>query len=432
MKNVFLYMWLFVLLSIKVYGQGTDVIFLIDNTNSISSGTGSTPVGTIGLPGSQYNNIYNSVQAIMTEVLGCNPLNKVTVAQFNGIGTGPGIYIESNFTSSSFSFTRRYYGSGGSVWESVNLISSALNGTTPPDGTIQGSYTLSRTPGNALTVFLFTNSPRNNDLLDNTANTNNPNRFSAYTSLKNSHLSKFVVVLEPLPIVSLQAEQIQAAAGIASANGPYTGTVESYPNDPDAATTLGRKLITGFNLSSTQINTLTNFICSCTTNLVLTSPTDDVSTTQDNRQAEYSITASNTIVSNAVGYYHAGETVVLKPGFHSANGSKFRGYIEGCDAPLIEMRTTLTNDEIRKEKNLETNLFSISPNPATSVFTIQSTVNIKHITVTSLDGRVMYNGDVRGKATSYTIDAGSYTQGIYSVTVLTETGETQTQKLIKN
>lgn len=133
----------------------------------------------------------------------------------------------------------------------------------------------------------------------------------------------------------------------------------------------------------------------------------------------------------------ARDFIVLKPDTHIKSNSLYHARIENCEigGSLIHLTGDLTSQqEEESEASLltKTNLFSLSPNPTTTVFTVQSTANIKHITVTSLDGRIMYNGDVRGKATSYTIDAGSYTQGIYSVTVLTETGETQTQKLIKN
>lgn len=148
-------------------------------------------------------------------------------------------------------------------------------------------------------------------------------------------------------------------------------------------------------------------------------------------QASNSITSSATEDYNS---YKAGNVVVLTDGFNVPRGASFRAYIEDCNASQpIEPRPALTDETASQEEKItKANLFSLSPNPATTVFTVRSTVNVKNITVTSFDGKVMFSKGMKDKITSYTIDAGSYTQGIYSVTVLTETGETQTQKLIKN
>jgi len=132
----------------------------------------------------------------------------------------------------------------------------------------------------------------------------------------------------------------------------------------------------------------------------------------------------------------ARDFIVLKPDTHIKSNSLYLARIESCDVGggLVQLTKQAfveqSTDEIVSNKTNKT--FSLSPNPATTVFTVQSTVNVKHITVTSFDGKVMFSRGIKDKTTSYTIDAGSYTQGIYSVTVLTETGETQTQKLIKN
>ncbi len=50
----------------------------------------------------------------------------------------------------------------------------------------------------------------------------------------------------------------------------------------------------------------------------------------NNRQASLTITATNVIVATAAATYHAGNEVLLQPGFHAEMGAAFHGYIEGC------------------------------------------------------------------------------------------------------
>jgi len=175
----------------------------------------------------------------------------------------------------------------------------------------------------------------------------------------------------------------------------------------------------------------------CTSDLTLVSPSDDVSFGLGIKQASVSIKASNVIYNESVAVYHAGTTVVLKPGFHAVNGSKFRGYIEGCSGTFLGRQSNNeeenSSEAIHEESIFsDTNFFSLFPNPATAAFMVTSTLDIKHITVTSFDGKTVFNGDMKEKTTSHTIDIGGYIPGFYIVNVTTQTGETQTQKLIKN
>lgn len=171
----------------------------------------------------------------------------------------------------------------------------------------------------------------------------------------------------------------------------------------------------------------------CPSDLVLTSTTHDVlAPAQDNRQAQNTIIASNKINNGAIGIYHAGEDIVFKPGFSSANGSVFRAYIEGCSnefeglmAPVEEatMRTASVDEESEKE------LFTLYPNPGIESVIIASDKLMQNITVTSLDGFTLFQGDVR--ANSYDLNISNYRKGIYVITVVTEDGQMEMKKLIK-
>jgi hypothetical protein len=169
----------------------------------------------------------------------------------------------------------------------------------------------------------------------------------------------------------------------------------------------------------------------CPANLVLTSTINDVlAPAQDNRQAEISITASNIVNNGAIGIYHAGDDVVFKHGFHSANGSVFRGYIEGCSGEFEGLRAPAEEESMRTtETDEEKELFTLYPNPATENVTITSGKTMQNITVTSLDGFTLFQGEVR--ANSYELNVSSYRKGIYVITVTTEGGEMEIKKLMK-
>jgi len=172
----------------------------------------------------------------------------------------------------------------------------------------------------------------------------------------------------------------------------------------------------------------------CEENIVL-------SATETNNSFEYqagtSITSNNayTINSGSNITFKAGESIYLKANTIIKGGSVFLAKISECPAGRAAVSRLANDEETGTEIQsvfTTANFFSISPNPATTAFTLKSTLDMKHITVTSFDGKVMFNRDVNDKTTSYTIDVNGYTQGIYTVTVLTQTGETQIQKLIKN
>ncbi|MCY1235082.1 hypothetical protein D9M72_476860 [compost metagenome] len=194
---------------------------------------------------------------------------------------------------------------------------------------------------------------------------------------------------------------------------------------------------TTFSLTATEIDNTTEDICSvavenCVPNLVLVSPTHDVNIgIQDNRQASNSITASNsifgTVSSPGVGVYHAGNTIVLEPGFHSMNGSRFRAYIQECPSDFVgrEANSVLTKDINEEEK------ISLFPNPSSTNVTIALTQSlIQRISIVSMDGRTMLDKEVKG-AESYEVAVNDYKEGIYLVTVIAMDGKIFKSKLVK-
>ncbi|PZQ80230.1 MAG: hypothetical protein DI548_14115, partial [Flavobacterium johnsoniae] len=87
MKNVYLIYLSFLLFAFKGYSQGSDVIFWLDNSGSISN--------------LEYMQMTSSVQAIMEKVIACNPNNRISIVQYGATGAAATskIWIESPFTN---------------------------------------------------------------------------------------------------------------------------------------------------------------------------------------------------------------------------------------------------------------------------------------------------------------------------------------------
>ncbi len=427
MKNVYLIYLSFLLFAFKGYSQGSDVIFWLDNSGSISN--------------LEYMQMTSSVQAIMEKVIACNPNNRISIVQYGATGAAATskIWIESPFTNTIPVFTRRSaVGGGDFAHEALGLIGNALDGIPNP-GIVSPVTTLNRTAGNSLVIYLFTDTYRSlgsSYIVNSSSSGVGTNAaFQNYTTFKTVRNAKFVVT-----IVSPNVSATEAAAAVASTGGTYTGIVESYPADPDGAGTTPRFLLnkTDFIMTPAEINNTTEEICSiaienCIPNLVLVSPTHDVNIgTQDNRQASNSITASNSIISNTsdggVGIYHAGNTIVLKPGFHSMYRSRFRAYIQQCPSDFVGREANLEpNKDNGKEEKI-----SLFPNPSSTGVTIMLNSSlIQHISIVSMDGRIMLDKKIK-EAEKHEVAVNDYKEGIYLVTATTVDGKIFKSKLVKN
>lgn len=413
MRNVYIYLCLLMLMSTRGFGQGTDVIFLVDNSGSIVN--------------TEFAEMKTSINAIMAQVLECNPLNRVTVVQYNNTG----INIHSDFVHQPIIFNRFYANGGGNIPAAVNRIASVLNGL--PMMGITGVTNLHRTPGNSLAVYLFTDATRDGDLLAGSPAVGDNAGFLAYINFKNNFGAKFIVT-------NTEGDDLvpgtkAASAGVASVGGTYTEDVESYSNDPDGQGVTPRLFLhSSFNLSALEIDIVTDFICSiaepeCIAILTLGTP-DNVlpGDPQDNRQASDRINASNTISSGEVAVYHAANAIVLTSGFHSQNGSRFRAYIAECDSgytgrPVSAAKLTESEDAKR---------LVFSPNPAGPVVTVSHDDGLQAVKIISLEGKLMYSGEFSGKEPLLNIDISRFESGIYIVTTITSKGETTSDKLIKH
>ncbi len=253
MKNVYLYI-VFLLMSFNSFGQGVDVIFFIDNSDSMES----KDIGTF--QDREYEDLYSTVQNLMIDVLECNSENRVAVVQFSYrqfgvVGTSeerPRIYIEGDgtFKNTSFAFTRRFSNDAGYTFACLDVLKNVLTGVSNPSTPtrVYGAQNLIRTPGNKLVICFFTDAEGDslsNDLIPR--NTSGNTAYASYTSFKNTLNAKFVLILGPGTDIEdhggLDLIDKKVGAAISSRTGSYSGSVDSYSQDPDGSGVTGRKLL---------------------------------------------------------------------------------------------------------------------------------------------------------------------------------------------
>lgn len=223
-----------------------DIIFLIDDSASVSS--------------EAYSNIEATIKNVAIEVLECNPNNKIAVIHHSGKYLGLGvvdsrIYIESDFSNDIdvvIDFERR----GGSTWQggthqgemglsddapqALEIIGEALDGN--PDGRIVSSQTtLSHSPDRGLIIFMFTDAMRTS--IDSyLVSTSSDDPFEVYNLFKTERFARFAVLRAPPANLDpvLESEAKEASAAIANVGGSYTGPIEENPNDPEWSQTTPR------------------------------------------------------------------------------------------------------------------------------------------------------------------------------------------------
>jgi hypothetical protein len=123
----------------------------------------------------------------------------------------------------------------------------------------------------------------------------------------------------------------------------------------------------------------------------------------------------------------AGTLIEIKNGSLIKSGSLFLAKIGACTA-----RRDMQDNEGITDKAAVTNGFKVYPNPVESLLNISAdNLEMTKITLTTLDGRLVatYNAN---KQTSFDLEFGSYSSGIYFITVETDSGKIFREKVIKN
>jgi parallel beta-helix repeat protein len=255
---------------------GSDILFIVDNSGSI------TPA--------EYADFSATIQKVGAQLLTDNPANKIAVAHFGGptdslVSGGQYVYIERDFSNTAMNAPVRQFGTNGAYnvnWWADHLAGAvqqmryALDGnaSTTSSYIVSPVKEMSRNTAAPLQIVLMTDAVRYGDWTPNDismlidpagsgAEPDDGSNFTIYNQLKAQGVSFSVVSFNPDPT------DIAASAAIASAGGAYTGNVEVNPKDPEGSLVTPRRFISvtsGFQLTTAQIDELVEgtAICSST------------------------------------------------------------------------------------------------------------------------------------------------------------------------
>ncbi|MCR5861026.1 T9SS type A sorting domain-containing protein [Flavobacterium sp. J372] len=151
-------------------------------------------------------------------------------------------------------------------------------------------------------------------------------------------------------------------------------------------------------------------------------------------QASNSVTTNNTYTINSGNdiTMKAGAFVVMKPNTHIKSGSLALAKIEDCEeGSVIEMATARMSSPSDPDMYKKA-LFTMYPNPAHDRLTVSAEAGITTVTISSIEGMLMYSTKLSGKETSQDVDVSQYRKGIYIVNITTADGKTESQKLMKD
>lgn len=166
----------------------------------------------------------------------------------------------------------------------------------------------------------------------------------------------------------------------------------------------------------------------------------------ENATAYVHTSGTNTIESNAKGYYFAGDEIKLTPGFTSKTGSEFLAKIfaySTCTTGSFDLDDQETNgyqvngqvesqlEETSKEELNESseNSIELYPNPAAKSITIDAEMEIRSIRILTLNGKVVQS--LSGLSSkSVQVDLSDIEGGTYLMETTTESG-IQTQSFQK-
>lgn len=163
----------------------------------------------------------------------------------------------------------------------------------------------------------------------------------------------------------------------------------------------------------------------------------------DGREVEQILTARNTITGAAV--YHAGNKVVLNPGFLAKTGSSFLAYNEGCsgnfhDIPPTDntVDTSVETDNrsiadkttLADEQSLTKQRLVLYPNPTDKTLSIRlGTGKAYKVNIYDQIGHQLFTNHLTDETGS--VEVGHFAEGIYFIQVVNqETGEIGKGKFI--
>ena len=440
MKNLFLF-FVLVLFNVYIVKSQSDIIIWLDNSGSIDE--------------QDWNEMSQSVDAIIHEILECNQYNRVAIVHYAGDTingeTESQIFIEDPLDDGAFTsnetealnYNNRndVLGDLDDAHEALKLIGKALDNV--PDPLIVSNQTeLNHNTTQNLVIFFFNDAYRDlpgTSLVNLESSVPNTDlAFLNYTNFKNNRGAFFVVtsVNPDSPSTTQDQQDAREANAVISSQsntGNYIGDLEDYPSEP-ANNQIPRMYLnlTNFVISSQDLQVITSDLCfineDCPDEIDLQHPDNDVLIgEQDNRQAESKIEATNIVYTGAGAIYHAGDEVILNPGFEAEFDSRFAAYIEGCTDDFVYRNG---NSPTTPKQEIKEGL-TIMPNPSNDFVKVQLKDDLfMRVTITSIERRVVLDKQVKSTK-SMKVNVNNFQKGIYIVNVQSDDGKIYSSKLIK-
>lgn len=152
----------------------------------------------------------------------------------------------------------------------------------------------------------------------------------------------------------------------------------------------------------------------------------------DIQSAQNSITATNIINGNAIAKYDAGESVYLKPGFHSKSGSDFRAYIDGCEGKSSMKGKIINENKMIFEDIPSTKELIVFPNPVIETLSIESKDKMDNWVLIDISGNKILNNIFKNEENNNTnINLVDLPKGVYYLTVFFKDSDMITKTIIK-
>ncbi|MCS4302185.1 T9SS type A sorting domain-containing protein [Chryseobacterium sp. BIGb0232] len=473
MKKTILFFFMTLMMSWSTLSAKADYIIMLDNGGSTTK--------------QEYIKMRRGAIKLIEQLLACNPENRVAVVQY---GTGvfdndtgvykPLIYIESDFTNDFFTaqnFERRL-DFGDHLHQSLGLVKNAIMEVPDPD-IISPQKTLNG--NNIERIIVFTDAERASAGLDSylvdPVYASNYNSYEAFANVMEFKTNttmggsiRFTVIHS-----NTNNDAIEAAAAIASPDGPYSGPLETVPGDPSNGYSRSYYNRTaGFGLRDYEINywkDLAAYICYsnsrgtldflyepgwCTYqaynligkyNLAAGVTLQELKLELINLQtgeiypveSDPVFGAGNSFTFNFSPYsfshvLNAGSTGLHKfrvtmlsnslngPAAYSWNGYPYFDYDINMDCPEPIDRKSLAEEKI----------FKLTPNPTSGLFKVMFNKEVKSgiMEIRDLVGNTVCNKVLRGEK-EIEVDLSSHKEGVYIVNVRTDKNETYSEKIIK-
>lgn len=463
--------------SLKAQVDGSDYVILLDNGSSIDKPT--------------FEEMKLGATKLIEKLLTCNPRNRVSVVHY-GAGkyeasdpfSSPVIYIESDFTNNynhAQYFERRLY-FGDYFHETLGLVRDALNGNNNPN-IISSQTTLDNDLSRRLIFVTFTDAERNSgsSTWDESywvnysyPAFNSDGAFKNVIDFKSNRDAKFATIhFTP----TSNANAINAAAVITSSgSGPYAGTLENYPGDPDAGMLprLYYNRTNGFGLYSQEVDywgDIAANICDstgwgtvkfqyepgyCYSNPAIINGTYNLPLGAVLNGFKLEIFNPTAMTSYPVSFT---PTYGLGTFSYQLQGSDFNFATGGGAYGMFKLKVIMVytyqgvtyyaeswNNYPWFDTDIDMGcaykmaptsvekptLFKLTPNPTDGLFKVILDKNITAGTlqVMNVSGNIVYNKAFRGEK-ELEINIHSQNQGIYIVKVVSDKNEVYTEKLIK-